>query len=217
MKKIVSRTLCVLLASCAALSWAGEIGKAADKATVWQAGVDGVEIEWGPTGEFNRIYSAFYQPVSIADRRGISKAQIIAEEKAKAAVIRFMDQNVSSRRVIEQVDTDMEKATRTQGKGTAENWTKENQRKMVETLTEVTTSYSSGHLRGVIVLEKGYDEARGEAWVKVGISKKTMGAAGALQSATQAPPAGDDPAHPVVSGSTLNQPSEVRRSQQRDW
>jgi hypothetical protein len=38
----------------------------------------------GSGGSFNRIYSRYTQTVAIPDRQGIAKAQIIAEEKAKA-------------------------------------------------------------------------------------------------------------------------------------
>lgn len=205
--------LAVLLGASLA-SHAGTVQQAPD-VTTWQAGVDGVEIEWAPNGEFARIYSAFYQPVSIPDRRGISKAQLIAEEKAKAAVVRFMDQQVSSKRTVEQIDKDLENATVTRASGAAEQSSKVNQRVMMETLTEVTTSYASGKLRGVIVLEKGYDERKGEAWVKVGISRKTMAVAAALKDATQA--AGADGSRAGQAAPVAAQPSEVRRSAQKDW
>jgi hypothetical protein len=90
-----------------------------------------------------------------------------------------MSQNVSSIKLVEQVDTDSEAATRLQD-GSRDAITKETKRKMVETLTEITSSYAAGKLRGVIILEKGYDEKKGEVWVKVGISKKTMNAAQGL-------------------------------------
>lgn len=37
---------------------AGQI-ETSDSSIVWQAGIDGVEIEWAPDGSFNRIYSRF--------------------------------------------------------------------------------------------------------------------------------------------------------------
>lgn len=204
------------LALCAAGAvHAGDIKVDADKDVVWQAGVDGVEIEWGPDGKFNRIYSAFYQPVNFPDRRGINKAQIIAEEKAKAAIVRFIDQQSHSNRLVEQVDKDLEQATQTQGTD-KDSFTKQNQRTMIETLTEVTGSFASGRLRGVIVLEKGYDETKAEAWVKVGMSRKTMAAAQGLAEGIGADRKSGNPDANAGTGA-MRQPTEVRRSNQKDW
>ena len=92
-------------------SWAGEVARQEDGSTVWQAGVDGVEIEWNPDGSVKRIYSRYSTPVEFPDRRGIAKAQIIAEEKAKAGIVRFMEQSVASTRVVTEVQSDLNKAT----------------------------------------------------------------------------------------------------------
>src|ERR671929_944554 len=112
----------ILLASVAQMAWAGDVILDQDGGTRWQAGIDGVEIEWAPDGSVKRLYSRYGQPVEFADRRGISGAQTIAEEKAKAAIVRFMDQRVASNRVVTEVEADLGKATQgrqagdTQGK-----------------------------------------------------------------------------------------------------
>ena len=62
-----------LLTASKTLGIAGEI-QSNDSGTIWQAGIDGVEIEWGPDGSFSRIYSRFSQPVEVGDRRGILKS-----------------------------------------------------------------------------------------------------------------------------------------------
>ena len=198
---------------------ASDVKRDTDKDVIWQAGVDGVEIEWDSDGTFKRIYSMFYQPVNFPDRRGINKSQIIAEEKAKAAIVRFMDQEVSSKRFVEQVDKDIETAARSQSEA-GDNWNKENHRLMTESLTELTQSSASGRLRGVIALEKGYDEARQEAWVKVGISKKSMLAAQGLSEAVAANKSSETKSASNETSSrqsNLRQASEVRRSNQADW
>lgn len=209
-KKILL-ALCIISTSV----YAGEVKRETDKDVIWQAGVDGVEIEWAPDGTFNRIYSSFYQPVKFPDRSGIGKAQIIAEEKAKAAIVRFMSQNVSSSRLVEQVDTDSETATRTQDVN-GDAISKETKRKMVESLTEITNSYAAGKLRGVIILEKGYDDKREEAWVKVGISKKTMNASQGLSEAISNPNQARKSSSQGTGGK-IYQESEVRQSNQKDW
>lgn len=89
------------------------------------------------------------------DRRGVSKAQTIAEEKAKAAIVRFLEQEVASARVVAEVQNDMSSANLSRGSNRAENIQKSSQRQMIESLTEITSSASAGQLRGVIVLERG--------------------------------------------------------------
>jgi hypothetical protein len=217
----------LLFSSCLAfanVTMAGEI-KESEAGVVWQAGIDGVEIEWNPDGSFNRIYSRYTQPAAIPDRQGIAKAQIIAEEKAKAAIIRFMNQEVASARVVAEIQNDMNQTVSTKDTGKASAITKTSQRQMIENLTEVSSSAAAGKLRGVIVLERGYDEKEEIASVKVGISKKTMNVSQSLEDALHgksAPPAGPSsqsgPTTPNNGGGSVHSPgSELQRSPQKDW
>ena len=197
---------------------AGVVIQDKDGSTIWQAGIDGVEIEWGPDSSFKRIYSKFSQPVQIPDRRGINKAQIIAEEKAKAAIIRFIDQQVATARVVTEVDNDLQKATRTQGTGAQDTISKTTQRTLVENLTEITSSAAAGRLRGVIVLERGYNQKEELAWVQVGVSKKTIATSGALKDALNSDPSADTLSGQSQQGNGLRLPSsEVQRSKQKEW
>lgn len=179
-----------------------------DGSTTWQAGVDGVEIVWNPDGSIKKIYSRYAQPVEFADRRGISTAQVIAEEKAKGAVVRFMNQAVTSNRLVTEISTDLNKMTQERETGKAANVKKVDQRTLVTNLTEVTGSFAAGKLKGVIILEKGYDEKAEEAWVAVGISDKTIAAANAVQQMLAAPPSKTGP------DDLKKQPSELRKSKQ---
>lgn len=185
-----------------------------DGAVTWQAGIDGVEIEWHPDGSVRRISSRYSTPVEFADRRGLAKAQVIAEEKAKGGIIRFMDQSVTSTRVIAEVQSDINRATQTRETGQAAHVRKVDERVIMESLTEVTSSYASGNLRGVIVLERGYDETLQEAWVVVGISDKTIAAARGMQQIISDSPR----ATPGEGNSGISvQRSEVRKGNQQDW
>lgn len=198
-------------------SSAGTVDAQPDGSSVWQAGIDGVEIEWGADGSFNRIYSKFTQPVAFPDRQGITKSQTIAEEKAKAAIIRFMDQQVATARVTTEIQNDMNNSTRKRSDGKDEI-TKVSQRQMIENLTEVTTSAAAGRLRGVIVLERGYDQKEEAAWVKVGISKKTMASAQNLKDAlAEMPVASNKTAVKTESAGVMLPGSRVQRSEQKDW
>ncbi|WP_143274093.1 hypothetical protein [Bradyrhizobium canariense] len=195
------------------LAAAGSVDEKVDGGTVWQAGVDGVEVEWNGDNSVKRISSRFSTPVEFGDRRGISKAQIIAEEKAKAAIVRFLEQSVSSTRVTAEMQNDLNHATQERKTGEKATAQKVDQRVMMESLTEVTTSFASGKLRGVIILEKGYDDKTDEAWVVVGISDKTIKAASGVKAMT-------DERKPVRTDGPDGlgkQPSEVRRSNQKDW
>jgi hypothetical protein len=189
--------------------------------TVWQAGVDGIEIEWNADGTVRRVSSKFSTPVEFADRRGVSKAQIIAEEKAKAAIVRFLDQSVASTRVVTEVQNDVNKAVQQRQTGAATSIKKVDERTLIENLTEVTTSFAKGTLKGVIILEKGFDNKTEEAWVVVGISDKTIAAARGvrtMQTEPQpVPSSAMQPAQPAPGSGLNTQPSEVRRSKQKDW
>lgn len=220
MKKSVI-TMAAALALVAGAVHAGEVKPADGGGTTWQAGVDGVEIEWAPDGSLKRISSTWRHPVNIPDRPGVSKAQIIAEEKAKAAIIRYMNQMLSSDHVVSEINHDLATSTaRTEDDKIA--MSTEVNRKMSESLTETTRSFASGHLRGVIILEKGFDPKSGEAWVTVGMSQRTMAAAGQLANAINT--ASGDTTRGAASGKATTesgglqaQGGEVRRTNQKDW
>lgn len=140
--------------------------------TKWQSSIDGIEIEWDSEGAVNRIYSLAYQPVEFTDRRGLSKGYDIASLKARAAIVRFLNETISSEKTFTEVQTELNSAT--QNRGTNGNsLSKTDQRTMSDSLQETISSVSKGNLRGVIILEKGFDEKNSEVWVKVGISNKT--------------------------------------------
>lgn len=186
-----------------------------DGSVTWQAGVDGVEIEWAPDGTIRRLYSRYSTPVEFADRRGISKAQIIAEEKAKANIVRYLNQSVSSSRVVAEVQADINKATQLRETDERATVKKVDERTIIESLTELTTSFSAGSLRGVIVLEKGYDDKLEEVWVTVGISDKTIAAARGVQNMI------NNKSTTAKDSDGLSkmgvQQSEIRKSKEQDW
>lgn len=212
----VTSTIVLLAAFGASPSSAGTIEAQPDGSSVWQAGIDGVEIEWAPDGSFNRIYSKFTQSVAFPDQQGIGKSQIIAEEKAKAAIIRFMDQQVATSRVTAEVQADMTKSSRTRADGKDEI-SKTSQRQSIESLTEVTASAASGRIAGVIVLERGYDQKAEAAWVKVGISKKTMASSQSLKNALATTSSASERPAAKTGAGVMTPGSHVQRSEQKDW
>lgn len=85
--------------------------------------------------------------MTIADRRGIRTATIIAEEKAKAEIIRFLEQEVATGRVIEEVESTLSTATQ-ESPGGVTNVSKVDERNVIESVAELTSSASAGTLRG---------------------------------------------------------------------
>ena len=162
----------------------------------WQAGVDGVAIDFDNAQHVRRITSKYAQPVTIADRRGIQTATLIAEEKAKANIVRFLHQDVASGRAVSEVDATLSRSTQTGGAGGAAISTTD-QRDIVQGLSEFTGSMSSGTLSGVVVLESGYDPAAKEAWVVASVSDKTIAAADAAAGMMAGPPAASSAASPL--------------------
>lgn len=171
--------------------------------------LDGIDIEFDPNGNWNKIYSTYTQPVDVPDRRGIKKAQVIAEEKGKAQIVRFLQQEVSSDRLVEEVDTTLQTATHKQGPGSKDEISKTTQRTMKESVREFTRSFAKGTLRGVTVIEVGYNSNAEEAWVKVGFSRSTMAISDNVQKSIQAP--GSVGSDDAKNGSGVKkQPGEVR-------
>jgi hypothetical protein len=178
----------------------------------WQAGVNGVEIEFHPDGRVSRIYSKYAHPVTIPDRRGIRTATVIAEEKAKGEIIRFMQQQVATGRVVAEVEATLSKTAQQKGTG-ADGISSLDQRTVTQSLTELSSSTAAGTLKGVVVLESGYDDKSQEAWVAVGVSDKTISAASATKEMLTAPRPSHTQAEPKagVGQGQPSVPSEVRR------
>ena len=180
----------------------------------WQAGVDGVTIDFDNAQHVRRVYSKVAQPVTIDDRRGIHTATVIAEEKAKANIVRFLQQDVVSGRAVTEVDATLSQTVQ-KGGSAGDGISTTDQRNVVQGLTEFTGSVSSGTLQGVVVLESGYDPNAKEAWVVAGISDKTMGAAQAVRDMMASPAKSGGPArtqadHPMIKQDEV--PAQVRRS-----
>jgi hypothetical protein len=153
----------------------------------------GVELKFDKDGALLSLKSTQSHPVEFPDRRGISKAYTIAEEKAKANIARFKKQMTSSTRLIDEGDASESNSSRSKS-NTGETWSKENTRKVNESLREITQSSTSMLLEGVRVIGQSYDEKKEEVTVVVGINKQSVQAAkqigdsfGQPQSTSNAP------------------------------
>lgn len=147
----------------------------------WNTGLTGVSVYFDNDGNIDKITSVYRHPVMVADTRGINKARIIATEKAKALIVRFIKESISTTKVIEEIQNDIGNTTQT-GSGETAQISSTVTRQMIESVTEITTSSAQGLLSGVIVLEAGYDADTQEVIVTVGMSKNTMKAAGSIDT-----------------------------------
>jgi nicotinamide mononucleotide adenylyltransferase len=135
-----------------------------------------VELKFDKDGALLSLKSTQSHPVEFPDRRGISKAYIIAEEKAKANIARFKKQMTSSTRLVDEGDASESNSNRSKS-NTGETWSKENTRKVNESLREITEGSASMLLEGVRVIGQSYDEKKEEVTVVVGINRQSAQAA----------------------------------------
>ena len=162
----------------------------------------GVEIKMDKSGRLLSVKSSYTQPVEFPDRRGINTSYIIAEEKAKAQLIRFGSQESMSSRKVNELESQISKATQISGNASG-GWTKDNTRTVTTNLNEVTGSFAAGNLKGVTILERTYDEKKSEVTVVVGINGQTAAAAAQLRSGNfSATPSSDNGVQSNGSGSS---------------
>ena len=156
-------------------SFAQTVEKTCSGITCW-TGVDGVIIDFDNAHHVRRICSKVAQPVTIDDRCGIHTATVSAEKKAKANIVRVLQQDVVSGRVITDVDATLSQSIQEAGSAGEEIWiSTTDQRNLVQGLADFIGSVSSGTLQYVAFLQKGYDPEAKEAWVVAGISDKIVG------------------------------------------
>lgn len=136
----------------------------------------GVELKFDKDGSLLSLKSTQSHPVEFPDRRGISKAYTIAEEKAKANIARFKKQMTSTTRLVDEGDASESNSKRSKS-NEGDAWSKENTRKVNESLREITASSAQMLLEGVRVIGQSYDEKKEEVIVVVGINKQSVQAA----------------------------------------
>lgn len=150
----------------------------------------GVEVKFDNDGKLVNAVSTFHEPVNFPDRAGINKAYIIAEEKAKGQLARFISQEVTSSRTVEMIDVEISKAERNRTAG-ASKWSKDDVREIRSTLSEISSSHAREVLRGVRVLKREFDEKKEEVIVTIGISQKSTAASRQLKDSMSSPGSSD--------------------------
>jgi hypothetical protein len=140
----------------------------------------GVEVKFDNDGNLISAVSTFHEPVNFPDRSGINKAYIIAEEKAKAQLARFISQESASERTVEMINSEVSKAERNKS-GQGVQWSKNDAREIRSTLTEMSSSRAREILKGVRILKRSFDEKKEEVTVTIGINQRSTSAANQLK------------------------------------
>jgi len=157
--------------------WASEAEVNESGSIIWKDSTDGVSIAWKNDGSIETIQSKYTVYLNSIDRKEIQKGMIIAEEKAKANLVRFLEQDITTTTsIIRQIETDVKTAFGTAGHET------ENNIRIKEQLTEITSSYASGTLAGIIVLAQGVEKKSQVTWIVVGLNPKIIELANRVKS-----------------------------------
>lgn len=129
---------------------------------------DGIIIE----ADKARVISVYRQPVKFLDRSGVRKASVIAQERAKGAIVRYFSQFQTTMREIEEVDQDGEDATRivdSNGDVTTRTIT----RNQSAVLRQLDASFAASNISGILQIEESFDKEMSEVCVAVGYSAKS--------------------------------------------
>jgi hypothetical protein len=172
-------------------------------------GPEGVTIELSDDEphHFIRLLAIGESDLLIGDRKDVQRATKVATLKAKAAIARYLGEEVKTEEVVEQIS---ESAQQSYGKNTIVS------RSDAEKLVETIRNSSAEFLKGIIVLEQLVDPAAKRVTVIVGTNTTAQHAADLVKKAF-IQNAGDRalslegeeiPSEPVAQ--------EVRRSKQYD-
>ena len=213
LKNLLFLSMCAV--SFGSLSAYAEVSIEQSGGVKWKAGIDGVEIEWSKNGEVNRIYSTIHQAVEFNDRRGINNGYKIAEIKAKAAIVKFIKQSVSSVETSNEIQTELNKALQSRKSGSDQNVEKTDERTFASSFQETISVVSNGNLSGVVVLAREYSEPMGEVSVTVGVSEKTKHAASKAGDFVSQESSGVKE-HNNVKVNSISMPSELQKSRNLD-
>jgi hypothetical protein len=139
-------------------------------------GPEGVTIELSDDGshQFVRLRAIGESDLLIGDRKDVQRATKVATLKAKAAIARYLGEDVKTEEVVEQIS---ESAQQSNGKTTTVS------RKDAEKLVETIRNLSSEFMKGVIVLEQNVDQSGKRVIVTVGTSDKSQRTADLVKKA----------------------------------
>lgn len=152
---------------------------------------EGVTID----AEAQRLIVTHREPVRFPDARGRRDARIIATERAKGAVVRYLDQTQQTYRGIEET-VRTETARSRAIAGGAPSAEDRASRSQTEVLRLIESSVAGGTLRGLLQLEEQYDADTETLCVALGVSARSAEAAQDVVNWMSGTPRGLDD-HPV--------------------
>lgn len=135
---------------------------------------EGVSIELDGDNHFVRLKAVGESRLLIGDRADVQRGVKVATLKAKAAIARYLAEDVSS----EEILTQTAESTQTSN-GHVSGITRSD----AETLTEILKNSSGALLKGIVVLEQLVDQDNHRVVVTVGTSESTQKTADILKKA----------------------------------
>lgn len=139
-------------------------------------GPEGVTIELSDEEphHFIRLLAIGESDLLIGDRKDVQRATKVATLKAKAAIARYLGEEVKAEEVVEQIS---ESARQSLGNTTMVS------RNDAEKLVETIRNTSAEFMKGIIVLEQNVDQAGKRVIVTVGTNRKAQRAANLVKKA----------------------------------
>lgn len=133
-----------------------------------------IELENDAPYRFVRLRAIGESNLLIGDRKDVQRATKVATLKAKAAIARYLGEDVKTEEFIEQIS---ESAQQSNGKSTTIS------RNDVEKLVETIRNSSAEFMKGIIVLEQNVDQTGKRVIITVGTSDKTQRTADLVKEA----------------------------------
>lgn len=133
-------------------------------------GPEGVTIELSDDAPHKliRLRAVGESDIPVGDRKDVQRATKVATLKAKAAIAKYVGEDISTEEVVQQISESMQETN-----GQTSTVTRNDVERLVETIRDS----SSAFMKGVIVLEQAVDSANKRVLVTVGTNDKTQKAA----------------------------------------
>jgi hypothetical protein len=133
-------------------------------------GPEGVTLELDDEAPHKliRLRAIGESAIPLGDRKDVQRATKIATLKAKAAISKYLNEDIKTEEVVEQISESIQ-----QSDGQVSTASRHDVERLVETIRDS----SSAFMKGVIVLEQNVDQTNKRVIVTIGTSEKSQQAA----------------------------------------
>ena len=138
--------------------------------------IGGVKVEYDEYGSWLRMRTTGESELPFGSPSDIRRAKKKSILRAKAALVKFMKETITSSEHLEDVANTISNEQRKGGK-----YSKDVLKKTLEDESEMISGSADGILRGIIVLEEKVDKNNQNVWVTLGVSRETVQAAAGLK------------------------------------